>query len=79
MALTADSMAGRVMNYISAVPAHDQGSTANLYAYRYQIIKAICQGIIDEIHQNIEITACQQYPEVKIGPEVVDVVSPSGP
>ncbi len=67
MALTADSMAAKIMTHIDAVAAHNQSDPSGLAAYRLEIIKALCQGIIDEIHQNIELTACQQYPVVTIG------------
>lgn len=72
MALTVASMTDKIMNYIDAVAAPDQGNPYNLYFYRRQIIAAICTGIIEEIHENIEITACQQYPEIRVGTEVVD-------
>ncbi len=56
MALSASSMANRIESYMASVASVQGQSSSAANTYRGQMLVAMCQGIIDEIHADAVVT-----------------------
>jgi hypothetical protein len=55
MAITAASMMGKIKANIAAVTASQGSDPAAVQTHRDAVLLAMCQGIVDEIHQNATV------------------------
>ena len=55
MAITAASMMGKIKTKIAAVAASQGSDPAAALANRDAVLLAMCEGIVEEIHQNATV------------------------
>jgi hypothetical protein len=55
MAITAASMMGKIKANIAACSASQGSDPAAAQTHRDAVLLAMCQGIVDEIHQNATV------------------------
>ena len=59
MAITAASMMNKIKTNMAAVAAVQSSNPADALTQRDALLLAMCQGIVDEIHANAQVSGVQ--------------------